>query len=340
MSDDPQSSASDLVERTRALVEHCERRDASGALELCCERVRGYVDQGWSLDDHLTNVWHKGLDELAGTDRRLVDVQEVTSNRVRFTFEGDRGRGLVSVWLESDGRIGGFAVAREFFDGIANVVFTCPDERVDEMREFYYSLVPFDRWRDPHLIFDEGFDYHPPRWGDPDRPQQMHVDIRVRDVAAAEEGVLGKGARLLRDVGTHRIYEDPIGHPFCLYPDGPAEGELWRVVIDCPEPRELASFYEGLLGMVRLDDAASFVVAQQEARLPTLGFQRVTPYVAPRWPDPAQGAQMHFDIAFDDARAAIVVAERLGATRLPPGGSCPVYADPVGHPFCLCMHGQ
>ena len=36
--------------------------------------------------------------------------------------------------------------------------------------------------------------------------------------------------------------------------------------------------------------------------------------------------------------AARTLAEQLGAIRLPPlGGSCPVYADPAGHPFCLCL---
>lgn len=36
--------------------------------------------------------------------------------------------------------------------------------------------------------------------------------------------------------------------------------------------------------------------------------------------------------------AARTLAEQLGAIRLPPlGGSCPVYADPAGHPFCPCL---
>jgi hypothetical protein len=292
------------------------------------------------MEDHVREHWHGALDDLAGEPRTIVDVQQVTPARVRFTFEGPRGRGFAAVWFEADGSVGGFPVHKEFFDGISTVVITCPDERVQEMKDFYGSLVAFDYWDEPQLVFDEGFDYHPPRWGDPDRPQQMHCDIRVRDIAAAGGIVRDKGAELLHDAGTHRVYADPIGHPFCIYPDGPESGELWRVTIDCPEPRELAAFYEGLLGMVRLEDNSDFVVSQQETRLPMLGFQRVTPYVAPRWPDPAHGAQMQLDIKFDDATAAIGVAEQLGAVRLPPGGSCPVYADPVGHPFCLCMHGQ
>lgn len=51
--------------------------------------------------------------------------------------------------------------------------------------------------------------------------------------------------------------------------------------------------------------------------------------------------QLHLDIYFDDGPAAQNLAERLGAIRLPAmGGSCPVYADPAGHPFCLSRPGQ
>jgi Glyoxalase-like domain len=48
---------------------------------------------------------------------------------------------------------------------------------------------------------------------------------------------------------------------------------------------------------------------------------------------------MHLDINVDDPDAA-GTAERLGDIRLPDqGGPCPVYADPAGHPFCLCSPG-
>ena len=71
-----------------------------------------------------------------------------------------------------------------------------------------------------------------------------------------------------------------------------------------------------------------------------LGFQHTVPYVAPRWPDPDYPQQMHFDLEFDDREAAERLAVRLGAVRLPgQGGSCPVYADPAGHPFCL-LHAR
>jgi hypothetical protein len=53
-------------------------------------------------------------------------------------------------------------------------------------------------------------------------PQQIHLDLHVRDVAAAHDEVMRLGARLLQatdeltaDAG-FRVYADPAGHPFCL----------------------------------------------------------------------------------------------------------------------------
>lgn len=46
------------------------------------------------------------------------------------------------------------------------------------------------------------------------------------------------------------------------------------------------------------------------------------------------------DLHFDDGEASQELALRLGAIRLPKGGSCPVYAGPAAHPFCLCSAGQ
>ena len=56
-----------------------------------------------------------------------------------------------------------------------------------------------------------------PQWPDADHPQQMHVDVLVGDLDAAEAEVLRLGATSL-DAGTDtfRVYTDPSGHPFCL----------------------------------------------------------------------------------------------------------------------------
>ena len=77
--------------------------------------------------------------------------------------------------------------------------------------------------------------------------------------------------------------------------------------------------------------------AAADGRLPMLGFQHFSPYLAPRRGDARFPQRFHLDLSFDDAPLSKERAERLGAVRLPPlGGTCPVYADPAGHPFCLC----
>jgi len=92
----------------------------------------------------------------------------------------------------------------------------------------------------------------------------------------------------------------------------------------------------------RLEETADrIVIARSDGSLPNIGLQRVHDYRAPRWPDPEYPAQLHFDLSFDDRATRENLALQLGATKLPPqGGSCPVYADPAGHPFCLCMTGE
>jgi hypothetical protein len=143
------------------------------------------------------------------------------------------------------------------------------------------------------------------------------------------------------------VYADPAGHPFCLYPGAHEAtdrlGVLERVVFDCPDPAELATFWSGLLDLPeRLEESADrIVIARSDGRLPNLAMQRVHNYHPPKWPDPSYPEQLHLDLTADDRESRERLALQLGATRLPPqGGSCPVYADPAGHPFCLCMTGE
>ena len=68
------------------------------------------------------------------------------------------------------------------------------------------------------LAFQRADSWIPPRWPDPQHPQQEHLDVRVEDVEAAQEEVLRLGATLLAgEQGTgFRVFADPAGHPFCL----------------------------------------------------------------------------------------------------------------------------
>ncbi len=65
------------------------------------------------------------------------------------------------------------------------------------------------------VAFQLAPDHRPPRWPDPAYPQQIHVDVMVDDMNAADAEVVRLGARRLP--GDH-VYADPAGHPFCLIP--------------------------------------------------------------------------------------------------------------------------
>ena len=121
-------------------------------------------------------------------------------------------------------------------------------------------------------------------------------------------------------------------------------GRFDTVVLDCPDPSALAEFYSGLLGQDIADDGDdTWQSLVGDGSGITLAFQRVLNYEAPRWPDgPPQ--QLHLDLTVDDFVTAHEGALALGAAVLSPK-SAPepgqttgfrVYADPAGHPFCLC----
>ncbi len=59
-------------------------------------------------------------------------------------------------------------------------------------------------------------DHRPPTWPDPERPQQLHLDVMVDDLDRADAEVRALGARALS--AAHHVYADPSGHPFCLVP--------------------------------------------------------------------------------------------------------------------------
>jgi catechol 2,3-dioxygenase-like lactoylglutathione lyase family enzyme len=115
-------------------------------------------------------------------------------------------------------------------------------------------------------------------------------------------------------------------------------GRLHGIVIDCPDPSALAAFYEKLLGMVRVQDEGDWVVIGISADQPGLAFARAADFAAPTWPAPEVQQQMHFDVMVPDLDEAERAAVALGARRLPGGADIfRVFADPAGHPFCLCL---
>lgn len=110
---------------------------------------------------------------------------------------------------------------------VSDVAIDCPDGGA--LARFYGPLLGMEityegpegamiaREGQPSVMFQNVEGYRPPRWPDPARPQQFHLDVTVTDIDEAEPQVLALGAtRLPGEGGNWRVYADPAGHPFCL----------------------------------------------------------------------------------------------------------------------------
>lgn len=108
-----------------------------------------------------------------------------------------------------------------------HVVIDCPDPA--RLARFYSELLGLpvtyesvdwvviaDHDRTSGFAFQLAPDHQAPQWPDPNRPQQMHLDVMVEDPAAAGRRVLALGARPL--AADDHVFADPAGHPFCLIP--------------------------------------------------------------------------------------------------------------------------
>ncbi len=113
------------------------------------------------------------------------------------------------------------------------------------------------------------------------------------------------------------------------------------IVLDCPDPKGLADFYAALLGWSPPESVNEIGWARLVD--PNGGmhieFQPAPDYQPPTWPEPTRPQMFHFDLTVDDLAAAGEHALAVGASPLDLSGAHPtfaVYADPAGHPFCLC----
>ena len=112
-------------------------------------------------------------------------------------------------------------------------------------------------------------------------------------------------------------------------------GTLRAYALDCPDPVALAGFYAELVGGRVVVEDAEWV----ELEGTSLAFQLVEDYRPPVWPGQDQPQQSHVDIGVTDLDAAQDKVLALGATLLEDWSgskSWRVFADPAGHPFCLC----
>ncbi|GLP66543.1 MULTISPECIES: VOC family protein [unclassified Streptomyces] len=116
-----------------------------------------------------------------------------------------------------------------------------------------------------------------------------------------------------------------------------AVAELGAVVLDCPDPRALAGFYAGVLGGT-VEGEGEWVDLKTPAG-PSLAFQAAPGFVPPKWPSADASQQFHLDLTVPDLDAAEKEVLALGAKPLDTedrSRTFRVYADPAGHPFCLC----
>lgn len=121
-------------------------------------------------------------------------------------------------------------------------------------------------------------------------------------------------------------------------------------VLDCPDPHALAAFYAAVLDwpvtpppetLEAGPDSPDWVeLSGPHGR--TLAFQRCEGHRPPDWPSTEVPQQLHLDLnvapeEMDEAERQVL---GLGARLLEgdDGGKRDfrVYADPAGHPFCLC----
>jgi len=126
--------------------------------------------------------------------------------------------------------------------------------------------------------------------------------------------------------------------------------QLLQVVLDCSDPRPLAEFYRDLLGYEYRpgDEQADpngddWLVIRHPSGGPRVAFQKVQSLPRATWPDEGVPQQLHLDLTVADMDALNAQHERalsLGAQLLRDESDnaeepLRVYADPVGHPFCI-----
>lgn len=160
--------------------------------------------------------------------------QRLTSPRVNgLAYSPRNNRRCGAGWPESLQGSGQARVtvlhALSVIGQLEKTVIDCPDPRA--LAEFYCQVLGMRVNEDAEgwvviglepgrrqLAFQQVTEWLPPRWPDPAYPQQLHLDIRVRDADRAERELLALGATRVpgdRETG-FRVFTDPAGHPFCI----------------------------------------------------------------------------------------------------------------------------
>src|SRR4051794_20494248 len=101
------------------------------------------------------------------------------------------------------------------------------------------------------------------------------------------------------------------------------------VVLDCPDPHVLATFYGALLDW-RVEEGEGGWWWIRAEYGDSVGFQKVDGFAPPQWPGQDAPQQMHLDVV-DDLDAAEAAVLELGATKHEhqPGTTFRVFLDPA-----------
>jgi catechol 2,3-dioxygenase-like lactoylglutathione lyase family enzyme len=115
---------------------------------------------------------------------------------------------------------------------------------------------------------------------------------------------------------------------------------LSGVALECSDPAALADFYSRITGWpIVFANPDWYSVGEGENTNLHLSFQLAPGHQPPTWPDPASSMQFHLHFRVEDLDAAEQTVLGLGATKFdhqPSPEHSLVFADPAGHPFCLC----
>jgi catechol-2,3-dioxygenase len=113
---------------------------------------------------------------------------------------------------------------------------------------------------------------------------------------------------------------------------------LRAIVLDCEDLEPLATFWSGVLDLPIVERSDDWWELATPEGGTALAVQKVAKH---RPPNARRPQQLHIDVGVDDldregARVLALGATPLGELHEGDGRPWRVYADPAGHPFCLC----
>jgi hypothetical protein len=111
---------------------------------------------------------------------------------------------------------------------LAAVSLDCPDP--SKLGAFYAQLLELEVMADSadfvalkgagiYLTMQRVADHRAPEWPEGDVPKQLHLELAVSDLEAAETLAIGLGATKAAtqpSPNAWRVLIDPVGHPFCI----------------------------------------------------------------------------------------------------------------------------